>query len=252
MFMKSLLILGCAFVAPIVWASEPTRGGVIPYFVDGGGSWTTALSITCLDQAGCQYSATFIGSNGQRVSIAMRVTTGTSMRNISDSVISVVTQFGVTTLMETLGQSSAIVSGGVDVQSPSLITGHSIFRQRVAGRSDYEATVNMESRDFTRSFGVPFDNRAGFATGLALLNLTNDAPANITVQGVDFANNILFQGSISLAALNSTAFDLAGRFPESAGRAGVVIFASPVFISGSGFRFNSSGPFTTLPIFSIR
>jgi hypothetical protein len=237
-------------------SASPSAGGVIPYFADGGG-WTTLFGITCLSNPGCAVSFVYIGSNGQRAAIPAKVTlpgpSGESVSQGNQSSIIMPLTFGQTGLIETQGQGSTTVTGAIDINSNSLLAGFSTFRQRVAGHPDFEATVLMDDRAFNGRFVVSFDNRDGFTTGVALTNLTNNVRADVVITGVDLSNKALFTGLISLDPLNGTTFNVSERFPATAGKVGILNFsAQGAFITGTGFRFNPNGAFTTLPIFQLR
>ena len=236
-------------------AAGVTQGGIIPYFADGGG-WTTTFNVTCWSTPGCALVFTYFGSNGRRFSVPMRITiasiAGDAQFVVTDNFLNVTLAFAQTVVIETLGQSSTVSTGGVDIASTALLTGFSTLRQSVPGRPDNEAMVAMEDRNITSRFSMAFDNRNGFATGVALTNLANAARADVVVTGVDLGNRLLFTGLISLDPLNGATFNLAQRFPATAGRVGLLVFETQLgHISGAGFRFNPGGAFTALPIFQI-
>jgi hypothetical protein len=232
-----------------------SRGGVIPYFADGAG-WATTFRLSCLEPQ-CAIDFAFVGSNGQLAPMPVALTvpdqSGETVVNATESVITLTLAQGNSVVIETQGTSSDLITGAVDVRSNQFLAGMSTFRQRVPERPDFEATVFMESRIFTNAFLIPFDNRAGFATGVAITNLTNNRRADVMVTGVDLATRTLFTGTISLEALNGTTFDLAARFPEAAGKVGLIqLSAQGAAISGTGFRFNPTGSFSTVPIFNLQ
>ncbi|HLK68831.1 MAG TPA: hypothetical protein VKU19_35615 [Bryobacteraceae bacterium] len=236
-------------------AAAVTQGGVIPYFADGGG-WTTSFSLTCLSTPACALTFTYVGSNGSNLAVPMKITlpgsSGPTQTTATQSSIDIALAFGQGALIETLGQNPDVRTGGIDIVSSSLLAGFSTFRQSVPGRPDNEATVPMEDRNFNGRFIIGFDNRSGFATGVALTNLTNNARADVVVTGIDLNNQALFTGLISLDPLNGTTFNVAEKFPATAGKVGLLNFqAQNAFITGTGFRFNPGGAFTTLPIFQL-
>lgn len=247
----------CSFLfAASAQAAEASRGGFIPYFADGAG-WDTTFRFFCAVSGltNCTLELEFVGANGQPLPIAIRGNADGIETTLTNSRITA--RFQRELIIETLGQSPSVVTGSLDIRSNELISGFSIFRQRVPGRPDFEATVPMENRNFARAFLVPFDNRNGLATGIAITNVSN-AAAVITIVGADLQNQNEFLGTIAVPGRGSASFDLAGRFPQAGGRAGsVIFFTDPTattgpFLTGTGFRFNPTGSFTTLPVLNIR
>jgi hypothetical protein len=246
----AVLWASCAF------AGEMTTGGIIPYFADGAG-WSTTFVMSCFTSPRCVFQFSFISSDGQNIAIPVRMTLpspqGEIQLTVTDSRLNFTLDAGTLAVIETLGTGPNVITGGVDVLSNSLLGGVALFRQRVPGRPDFEASVIMESRTPATAIVVPFDNRNGHTTGVAVTNLTNDRNAAIVVTVTDANNAILNTTTISLPALNGTAFDVSARFPQTAGKAGLLRFsAAPAFIAGTAFRFNPSGPFATTPVYNIR
>jgi hypothetical protein len=230
-----------------------TTGGIFPYFADGGG-WTTTFFITCASPQ-CVFQFVFIGSSGAPVAVPVRIfgrgEAGDLELRITESTLNVNLGLWESVLIETLGAGAGVTTGGIDVQSAAALAGFATLRQRVPGRPDYEASVAMENRIFYNSAAVAFDNRTG-ATGVAITNLTNNQRADIVVTGVDLGDRLLFTALISLEASRGITFDVASRYPETAGKAGLLrLTTQSAVIGGAAFQFNPSGPFTTIPVFGF-
>jgi hypothetical protein len=125
------------------------------------------------------------------------------------------------------------------------IGGLAVFRQRVAGRPDFEAVVPISSA-FDKRFVLLFDNAAGFSTGVALTNADPSNPISVTAAFQDEAAGLITEQTITLPAMGHTAFSLPDRFPITASKRGSVAFqSSGRTLSGLGLRFNPSGAFTS-------
>jgi hypothetical protein len=234
-------------------SAQFTTGGIFPYFADGGG-WTTTFFITCASPR-CAFQFIFIGSNGTPVAVPVRAfgrgEGGDLEVRMTESTLNVSLEQWQSVLIETLGAGAGVTTGGIDVQSTSTLAGFATLRQRVPGRPDYEASVAMENRTAYNSAAVAFDNRTG-TTGVAITNLTSNQRADIVVTGVDLGERLLFTALISLEASRGITFDVASRYPETAGKAGLLRFTTQrAAIGGTAFQFNPSGPFTTIPVFGF-
>jgi hypothetical protein len=95
---------------------------------------------------------------------------------------------------------------------------------------------------------LPFDTTGGYATGVALANVST-AAANITLLIRDDNGNLLQTTSLALAAQGHTSFDLVSRFGVTAQRRGTLEFQTPPGgqISVLGLRFPSGPAFSTIP-----
>jgi hypothetical protein len=155
------------------------------------------------------------------------------------------------TFGETADSASATTTGWMQIQSSGNIHGSLIFRQRVQGRPDFEASIPIIPT--IQNDVVPFDNTNGFSTGLAIVN-----PFSIINQySIIFRTEsgaILGSHQIILAARNQTSFSVSQMFPETAGQRG----SMQLTVTGSGgqngfnwiaLRFNPTGAFTTLTSF---
>ena len=98
------------------------------------------------------------------------------------------------------------------------------------------------------SFVLPFDTTGGYATGVALANVST-AAANITLLIRDDSGNLLQTTSVPLAAQGHTSFDLVSHFGITAQRRGTLEFQTPAGgqISVLGLRFPPGPAFSTIP-----
>jgi hypothetical protein len=154
---------------------------------------------------------------------------------------------GATVVLETTGQ-GPLAQGWAELTydtNAGRIGGFGVFRQSVAGRPDFEAVVPLSSL-FDKTIVLPYDNTAGFSTGVACVNGSRSASATVTAafrdeNGVTYATE-----TIQLPRSGHTAFAMPARFTATQGRRGTVLFRSNTsFFSVLGLRFNPGGSFTS-------
>ena len=204
-------------------------------FADGDG-WTTAI--------------TFSNPTGGEVAGGFAVY-GDDGRDLDTARLRSALSLGPyrTATFESPGVGAARV-GWVRVDASAEISVSAVFRQRAPGRPDFEAAVPARVPS-TRVWG-PFDNEAGFSTGLALVNPGNNRLL-LSLSFRDAQGVGLLTTTVILNAQNHTSFSLPDRFPDLAGRQGSVEIVgrtdagTPAEFVALGLRFNPGGAFTTLP-----
>jgi hypothetical protein len=230
---------------------------VLPQLVDGSG-WQTSFVITNLDSQPRNYALDFFADNGSRLMLPLA--------GAPDGATTVWGQLlpHGTIMLDSVGSAPALRQGyamlvtldrpaneaGAQV-IPSKVAGYAVFRQRVSGRPDYEAAVPISSR-FDVRFTVPFDNRAGFSTGVALVNsdFQNGASVAMTARAGD--GTVIRSDTFAIPAGGKLVFSVPTRYAELADRFGVLQFwTSGRMLSGLGLRFNATGPFTATPALSL-
>lgn len=116
----------------------------------------------------------------------------------------------------------------------------------IPGRPDFEATVPAAAGvDYEGS--LPFDNTAGYMTSVAIVNPSQYSESSVPVRILDENGNELRRETITLAAGRKLAFTTAERWPETAGKRGIVRFEGTLCSwAVLGLRFNPGGAFTTV------
>jgi len=93
---------------------------------------------------------------------------------------------------------------------------------------------------------IPFDNTGDHSAAVALVNTTNNALV-LSFEFDDQSGTVLAKDSLSLAAMNHTAFYISNNYPPLAGRKGIVrIGASVAQLTVLALLFNTTGGFTTI------
>jgi hypothetical protein len=230
--------------------------GVLPQLVDGAG-WQTTIVLTNLDTALRHYVLYFVGDNGSPVGIPLTGSSGPVARVTGEL------QPNQTVILESTGTSTSLVQGyallfaldrtATDPASkaiPTTIGGYGIFRQRAGGRPDFEATVPFVSM-FGQRWTIPFDNRSSFSTGISMVNADPSVSSAVTLTARDLSGNILRTDTINLNSGSKTVFATPTRYPDLAGRVGILQITSRDSVSVLGLRFNPSGAFTSVHPLSL-
>ena len=159
-------------------------------------------------------------------------------RTLSAGAMLIVQTAGLTTQTVQTGWAQLLYNGNVSA--------YSVFGQTIGGPAQ-EAVVPLETRT-TGSFVIPFDTTGGYATGVALANVSTVA-ANVTLLIRDDAGSLLQSTTIALAAQGHTSFDLVTRYGLTAQRRGTLEFQTPSGgqISVLGLRFPPGPAFSTIP-----
>jgi len=231
---------------------NPTTDRIVPQVVDGGDGWSTSFFLTSLEATGpIFWEIRFFGNGGlpltlpiQGVGIAQRLFASLPPNwsvTIDTTGGSPVLQEGwavVTTYDRSADQPGAAVIS-------ARIAGLATFRQRVAGRPDFEAVVPFSPANETRLV-MPFDNRAGFSTGIAWLNPdpSNAAPVQVTILRPDAT--LLGTEAFNIGPGAKLVFSMPARYPQAAGQQGrILVETTGRLFSALGLRFNPGGAFTS-------
>jgi hypothetical protein len=163
-------------------------------------------------------------------------------RTLGPGAVLIVQTTGPTTQPVQTGWAQLLYNGNVGA--------YAVFGQSTNGAATQEAVVPLETRN-PASFVIPFDTTGGYATGVALANVST-AAANITLIIRDDNGVALQSTTISLAAQGHTSFDLVSRFGATAQRRGTLEFQTPPGgqISVLGLRFPPGPAFSTIPAFA--
>jgi len=138
--------------------------------------------------------------------------------------------------------------GWADVLSTGPIGGFAIFRLTDPNGLVSEGTVALQTAFPSKLVG-PYDNTAGFATGMAIANLAN-VPVTVSATISDQNGSPLGVQSIAVPASGHTSFYFPERLVATAGKQGIVTFQSSnaAGITAVGLRFSPFGTFTSVPI----
>lgn len=221
---------------PSGMTSPSTSFGWIPHIADGNG-WTTSIRVVNLS------------NYPQRVSVDFWSDSGTSL---SLPIIGLGASRGVYWDLDAYGSGLCDTNGGAiltagyatfsaSVGDASSFTASAIFRTRAVGLQDSEAISPMILPS-NHSLVLPFDNRNGFSTGIAVVN--SGTGVAIPVIARDAYGAVLINQNVTISPGGHAAFSLADKFPNLTGAIGMIEFSGPSM--PLGLRFNPAGSFTSI------
>lgn len=220
---------------------------VFPHMATGGG-WETTLVLVNMGTRAVSFDQRFYDTQGRPMEVTFRaIPSGqptTTAR--ATGVLEAGSSFNV--LLYDRGQPLQIGWSQLVYDSTSdRLGGYEIFRSFLGGGLTFEALVPLSATDDYK-FYLPFDNREGFVTSMALLN-GGAGPTTVSLTFRSTAGVVLTQDTVVLPAGNQTAFSIPGQYAQTRGQVGTLyVTGSSNFLSSLGFRFNGAGGFATIPI----
>jgi hypothetical protein len=241
-----LLTLICAVAdSPSARAAKIDNARIFPFWASGGG-WESTITLINVFESNIGYRLSFYAANGQPALVSYQTADGRVT--------------AANTIQGDLGDDSSAVfvlidAGGLqsgwarlDYDGESRIAGVLTFRQRVAGRPDFESSVTLTREDETPVY-LPFNNTLEAVTSLAITNPSSSDNTDLQLRFWDASGREITTRNITLSARTTTAFSIPSQFPELAGRSGQLrIQGSSGRLSTLALQFNSSGAFSTLPV----
>jgi hypothetical protein len=256
-----------AFSAAVLTAAEPLRpqivvnpltDRVIPQVVDGG-SWSTGFALTSLEPTKTIYWTLELFSDTGAVD-PFEISgsgAGSKFQGFLDANNS--------TFFETAGTAAVLNQGWALIKTydrpftdpAAVVTNDRIgviatFRQRIAGRPDFEGSVSLSPINETR-FALTFSNKNGFSTGIAVLNPDFGNRAAVEVLIYPRTGTFVRLDSFLLEPGSKLVFSLPDRYAESRGIDGSIHVRTTngAALSALGLRFNPGGAFTSTPPLSV-
>jgi hypothetical protein len=237
-------------VTPLV-PQNLTRFGALSHLAAGGG-WDTAIYITNSSTVTTSVGLIFRADDGTRLSLPISETLQGKTTNLVTTAFSIVLPPNTTLVVDT-GFLPSTVTGWTDVVSNGTLSGFAVFRyapQGLSGASSlttpWEGTVPLQTDVATTILSMAFDNTNGFATGLALGNLTN-TDASYSASFYSEGGTLLATQTISLPGNGHTAFVVGASYPFTANQRGVVKIAGPA-MTGLALRASTYGTLTAIPV----
>jgi hypothetical protein len=231
-------------IAPCLFAQSVTSTVYLSHIADGG-SWKTAFTIVNLSGNMGQATLRFHNDDGTLMPLVLTTSNAQSVMSTSITIPPHAVQ-----TFETMGTSAKTVTGWaefvVDLSTTPLSIS-AVFQRHIDQRTDYEASV-FSATGADRSLIFPFDNTAGFQTGIAAVNGSMLISSMVAVTIRDAMGNILMTDSIPFLPGQHTSFVLSAKYPMTAGQLGTIEFdpdPSGGILSALALRFNPTGAFTT-------
>lgn len=247
MWAGALLLVPFCFGAdaPSARDAKINNARIFPFWA-GGGGWESTITLINVFESNIGYRLSFYGTNGQPALVSYQTADGRVT--------------AANTIQGDLGDDSSaifvLIDAGslqtgwarLDYDGESRIGGVVTFRQRVAGRPDFESSVALTREDETPVY-LPFNNTLGAVTSLAITNPSSSDNTDVQLRFWDSSGREITTRNITLSARTTTAFSLPEQYPELVGRSGQLrIQGSSSSLSTLALRFNPSGPFSTVPV----
>ena len=230
----------------IVIAPPPlTRYGVFAHIAVGG-PWTSTIYLANTSANQVMTNLVFHADDGTALTIPMTVTQQGASQSVAMSTVNAVIAPDATIVITSGQQVPATLTGWVDVLTSGPLNGFAVFSTTENGTPS-EGTSLLQTQ-FENRIDVPYDDRAGLVTAVAIANLAA-SPTTITATLFDPTGVQLGVQTLTLPASGHTSFLLPDQLPQTAGQQGIVQFqSSSGSLAGVGLRANPAGTFTSIPI----
>ena len=231
---------------------NPVTDRIVAQVVDGA-SWQTSFFLTNLDPSKTIYWALDFRTDGGGVAALPLVGVVGAVGRVFAALPP-----NWSVVVDTVGTAATLTQGwallttydrppNMDgaVVTNDKIGGNAIFRQRIAGRPDFEAVVPISPINETKVV-LPFDNRDNYSTGIAVLNPDQSNQATVQVAAYSTDGQLVRQDFFLLPPGNKLVFSMPDRYAEARGRNGRLnISTTGTGLSVLGLRFNPGGAFTS-------
>jgi len=232
-----------------VWVFETAR--VFPHLAVGP-EWETSFVIVNMSLTSTQFNLGFFDTTGAPMTVSFTV--GKEAVAAKDSFLTRTLAAEGSAIITVYNDGQPLRTGFALLEPPTDVTnfrlgGYAVFKQRVAGRPDFEAVVPLCDYDDWAVY-LPFDNSSGLDTGMALVNPSKDQTATVDLFFIDEAGVQISKQALTLKPGEQTAFSLTAKYPGLAGKRGTIYAESSIdYLSVLGLRFNlgGGGAFTSLP-----
>jgi type VI secretion system secreted protein VgrG len=208
----NLVLCNGPLVSPIPPCSSISAERIIPQVADGG-NWTTEIYIVNTSETGpaATFTLSFYGDDGQAKEFTFQglgsQSTLTGTLGPLESTVFRTTGAGQATEGWAEFNTTSVALNGVAVSTNS---------------NGYEAAISLVTPT-SGDLILPFDNTNGHGSGVAVVNLQNSSQT-IQVNILDQNANVITTGQVALSAMGHTSFDMAQRWPLTAGKVGAAIF----------------------------
>jgi hypothetical protein len=156
-----------------------------------------------------------------------------------------------TVTFETPGSAARLQQGWGMFVSEGLVDaigGITMFRQRVEGRPDFEASVPLNTLMARRAI-LPFDQSEAEA-GVAICNI-DDVESTVTLTFRDRYGRVQETKKLTMGAFAHRTLVLSNEMAASKGKNGSLdVTTTGLAVAVMGVRFNPTGPFTSTPAFT--
>lgn len=238
-FLVAALVAFAGMASPCLGQTQT----ILPQIADGGNWRTAVMLVNTTTSPGTVNLNFFQGvAAGNTIPWNPPFLETSSTQNLTIAA-------GGTLFLHTPGTSPILAQGWGQVNGTPGIFAYAIYTYGgIPGRPDQDGT-SPAAGSATRIL-VPFDNAAGFATSMAIVNPTGSAET--VYVNIQNDNGTITQTTLTapLPGNGQLAFTLAQQFPVTAGRRGLAEFYVNTGggIAISAFRFNPTIALTSIPV----
>ena len=220
--------------------------------IASGGVWNTTFTLVNNDTSATQVVLNFFDDNGNALLLPLTFPQTSSTVPQLASAVNQTINAGAELVIQTAGTASqATQEGWAQLLANGNIGGSAVFGWTTAAGTQ-EAVVPVETRS-PSAFVLSFDNTGGYATGVALANVSTQAVSVPVVLRDDTGASLGTAAAISLPAHAHTSFmltDPTHGYLATTGKRGTLELDVPVGgqISALGIRANPDGAITSVPV----
>ena len=223
---------------------------VFPHLATGGG-WETVIVMVNMSSSTLHYNTYFYSQSGAPMTVTFRTQPAGNVVTTSAMNATLPPRNSFNFSLYDATPNTKIGYAIVEYDSADgRLGGYAVFRQRVAGRPDFEALVPLSSYS-DHKFYLPIDEIQGFQTAIALCNPASNTSNTLTLLMMDLDGNEVVRKSLTLGPGVQTAFIIQEQFPQMIDRLGTLyVEGSSTRLSAIGLRFNTrnGSAFSSVPI----
>ncbi len=256
--MKKLFLITLLACLPLLAQGTPGEkvyitayDNVLPQVADGLG-WMTRITLVNMGTTTATFDLYFYLDSGAPWAIQL------SGSSTPSSVWSGTIPAGGSIFLETAGGGSSTTTGWAYLLTQDWISGVASFKadwvDPVTSKAVFAEGVVPFAPENDVDFFIPFDNRNGYVTSIALVNPYLSQSVTLSVQFRNPDGTIIKTDSIPLTPLQHMAFETTSKYPETVGKNGVIEFlktAGTAGASGMGLLFSPRSTFTSINSVSI-
>ena len=214
-----------------------TTDCVLAQVADGGG-WGTRITLVNMDTVVASYRLWFRDDTGKSWPVSLN---GGQASNVWAGTIPV----GGSVFLETPDTAHDTSQGWAYLETGQRVSGMGVFKADL-GSHDAQAVVPL-SNLLDSDFYMPFDNRVGYVTSIALVNGDASQNAGVTLTFRNPDGTTLLVDRITLNPLQHMAFATAQKYPSVDTKNGVIEFTvNGHGASALGLLFTNHQSFTSV------
>ena len=214
-----------------------------------GGLWNTTITLVNTGSTAAEVVLNFFDDNGNALLLPLTFPQTSSTAPVLASTLDQTIGAGAELVIQIAGTASqATQEGWAQLLANGNIGGSAVFGWTTAAGTQ-EAVAPIETRN-PGAFVLPFDYTGGYATGVALANVSNQAVSVPVILRDDTGASLGAAAAISLPAHSHTSFMLAGSDPVVTGKRGTMELDTPPGgqISALGIRATPGGAIASVPV----